>query len=277
MATTKRAAALYAVANDTWPAEVPPLTAPEAVRAAAKLWRFALGVSPTVDIYVTSGHRYTGIKRGRRFGLHVNPDNGWRHFVHELSHTLWRRYAPTHPDHGTDHARFEAKMVREVLKRGWLDGTLKSAPKPEPTPAEALAAKHAAERARIETRLAGWQRKAELAANAVSRVEWELAAHNRKVRAAARRAAARRASLSPEAKPAPKRKGPWQLVRERAAAIGVEIDREGGGGWYVTHPDDDNEATTDPLDGSHWCATFAEVAEAVAVYERHVTAQRVAA
>ena len=48
-----------------------------------------------------------------------------------------------------------------------------------------------------------------------------------------------------------------------AATIGVEIERDTAGGWWVTRPGMD----PDPLDGNHFCSTGNEVLEAVKVYE----------
>jgi len=223
-----------------WPAEIPPLTAPEAVRAASKLWRFVFGVGCPRDIFVTSGNRYTGESRR---GLEVNPDRGWRHFVHELSHAMWTRYAPTYRGHGADHGRFESKVAREVVKRGWLAGALKDAPSDKPAPT--LADKHAAERKRIEARLTSWQRKERLAANGVARVERELVAHDRKVRAAAKRADA------PKPEPKPRPPSLRQQALALAQAHGFEVEPLDGGGFNVWPPESlDDER--DPHHGDHY-------------------------
>lgn len=119
----------YARVNAAWPEELPTLTEDEATRAAKKLWRWALGTDP-IPIEITSGNRYTWTHQGK---LRVNASAGWNRFIHDLSHLFWRKangYDAVKP-HEKGHARFELRMRKEVLKRGWLDGKLKREPKPE--------------------------------------------------------------------------------------------------------------------------------------------------
>jgi hypothetical protein len=73
----------------------------------------------------------------------------------------------------------------------------------------------------------------------------------------------------------PKRKGPWQIVRERAAAIGAEIERDGPGSYWLTHPAFDE--LTDPLDGARWCRDLGELSIALRVYEEHFNPNKVPA
>jgi hypothetical protein len=123
----------YARVNDAWPKPLPELTEYEAIRAARRLWRWALGSEPP-EIQITSGNRYTWTRRGV---LMVNPSAGWDRFVHDLSHLFWRRANRVEHDlkpHEKGHARFELRMRKEVLRRGWLDGKLKPAPKPPKDP-----------------------------------------------------------------------------------------------------------------------------------------------
>jgi hypothetical protein len=123
----------YARVNDTWPAEVPELTADEAVRAARKLYRFVRRRKCPWKIETTSGNRYSYQRGGV---LYVNPTGrwhgaakGWQTLVHDLSHWLGG-------GHSKEHARLEARMVREVIGRGWLNGALKARARPAPVAVE---------------------------------------------------------------------------------------------------------------------------------------------
>lgn len=117
----------YERVNSTWPAEVPPLTKDEAIRAAKKLYRFVRHETFRGTVTVTSGRNYS---RAARYSIVVNPDRGWRDLIHDLSHWLCR------DRHGGSHARVERRMIKEVLKRGWLEGNLKSTPKAIVRPVE---------------------------------------------------------------------------------------------------------------------------------------------
>ena len=117
----------YKRVNDAWPAEVPKLTAEEAVKAARRLFRFC-GVKVT-ELKVSSGNRNNwGNWAG---GFTVNPSKGWHALVHGVSH--WVHYLKTRhtvAPHDKSHARLELRLVRQVVKRGWLTGRLKTQPKP---------------------------------------------------------------------------------------------------------------------------------------------------
>lgn len=147
----------YQRVNAEWPATVPPLTAEEAIRAGRKLYRFALRRTFKGKVRVTSGNRRTWIRRGEML---VNPAHGWHDLVHLLSH-----YAERGP-HGGDHARMELRMIREVKRRGWLDGRLG---RPEKSPVV-----HDLRRERYEricARLASWQAKLQRAQRAIQKLE----------------------------------------------------------------------------------------------------------
>lgn len=157
----------YQRTEATWPAEVPPLTADEAVRAARKLYRFARGRAIRVPVVPTTGRIYTGfgVDTAKPFGsgrnvLKVNAEHGWKQLVHGLSHA-------TGGGHSKGHARLEARMIREVLRRGWLDGALKTEPKPEPSQAD----RDARRLAQIEAGIARWQSKRKRAETALRKLE----------------------------------------------------------------------------------------------------------
>ena len=152
----------YERTDATWPAEVPPLTGDEAIRAARKLYRFVFGRTYLKPVTVTSGNRYSGY--GDK-GLVVNPvghrrgPGGWKAMVHELSHAFGG-------GHSKRHARLEARMIREVLRRGWLDGSLKSEPKPESTQVDQYARKLG----QIDGGIVRWERKKRRAENALRKL-----------------------------------------------------------------------------------------------------------
>jgi len=168
--------AWYERVNAASPAVVPRLTAAEAVRAAKKLYRFVRRHTWTGTVKVTSGNRYSRVRWGwfsPRTGAHegvmiVNPERGWQSLVHLLSHALYRG------SHGGEHARLERRMIREVLKRGWLNGTLKRPPKV--TPPRDLAAERAA---RAAAGLKRWLAKQKLAATKVRHYRRKVAYYAR--------------------------------------------------------------------------------------------------
>lgn len=54
-------------------------------------------------------------------------------------------------------------------------------------------------------------------------------------------------------------------ARTQAKALGVAIERDRQGGYWVSHPEVP-EGEGDPLDGGHFCGDGDEVAQAVQVY-----------
>lgn len=117
----------YERVNSTWANEVPPLTAAEAVKAAPRLLKKFSTIRPVKEVKVTSGNRYTWVRRGI---LYVNPDRketiggGWAALVHDLSHYVHWHDGVGKP-HSKEHAKLEIKMVKYVVRSGWLDGKLK--------------------------------------------------------------------------------------------------------------------------------------------------------
>ncbi len=114
----------YERVNAAWPKNVPALTFPEARRAARRLARFAKVTVPT-RIVETTGNRYTRLFYGE---LRINTSRGWHGFVHSLSHLFHRRTMRGFAPHDPTHARLELRLIKEVLRRGWLDGRLKDRP-----------------------------------------------------------------------------------------------------------------------------------------------------
>lgn len=156
----------YKRTEATWPEiTLPALTDDEAIRATRKLYRFVLGKACKRKFHVSSGKIYPTIyHKGSGPGLphgcaRVNPGMGWPTLVHALSHDLGG-------GHSKKHARLEARMIREVLKRGWLDGTLKTEPKPEPTAAD----RDAKRLAQVEAGIERWERKRKRAETALRKL-----------------------------------------------------------------------------------------------------------
>lgn len=146
----------YARVNACWPADVPALTAPEAIRAGRKLYRFAMGDTWQPEPVVSSGNRHTWIRHGV---MYVNPERGWLSLVHNLSHALCDADGP----HGADHARLEMRMIKHVVKSGWLAGALKDKPKPARPESDTRVVKYA----RTLACLGLWERKHKRAENAI--------------------------------------------------------------------------------------------------------------
>lgn len=115
----------YEEANTVWPAELPAITAQEAARAARKLTRHF-------------GKRKSG--RVRRCWVRLKPPfnilrRGWRRLVHDVSHRVYRyefKKRAGFGEHGAQHALLELEMVKYVIEHGWLNGALRSEPKPRP-------------------------------------------------------------------------------------------------------------------------------------------------
>lgn len=141
----------YERVNAAWPSNVPPMTDRIAITAAKRLFRWATGHRLKRAVVVTSGNRSTW---GYGNELRVNPSAGWRTFVHHLSHWIdtlaWSQRG--RKPHDRSHARFELRMVREVLKRGWLESPA-PVEKPKPSLIEQRAAHAVAMHARAVRRL----------------------------------------------------------------------------------------------------------------------------
>ena len=146
----------------TWPHPLlPALTPAEAISAAKRLYRFALGKKFSGKVIATSGNRRTWVRSGV---LYVNPDQGWRNIVHDLSHYAHRRLHPSEDPHGWHHARLEAAMAAKVVGSGWLDGKLKAK-------AKAKADLKSTRYQRTLDALTRWETKAKRAASAIKKLK----------------------------------------------------------------------------------------------------------
>lgn len=156
----------YERVNAAWPRPLPALTAEEAVRASRRLYRYGTKKTWRGDVRVTSGRNLGGIYGGTML---VNPSLGWEHLVHYLSHDVERS------GHGARHARMELRMIKEVVKRGWLEGKLKVTPKPALAPRD-LKAERAA---RLLGRATRWEAKRKRAETALKKIRRQLRYYER--------------------------------------------------------------------------------------------------
>lgn len=178
----------YRRVNAAWPAQLPPLTPIEAIRAARKLYRFALGATfPAQNVRLTSGRRYSYIRRGIMF---VNPGGhsagsrrGWEALVHDLSHYFDNRLSPDTRPHASAHARLEIRLIKEVVARGWLGGSLKDEERTETT--AAVAAPQAEKLGRVLRLMEGWEKKRRRAENALRKLGRQRRYYERKLGAGA--------------------------------------------------------------------------------------------
>jgi hypothetical protein len=159
----------YQPVNSAWPEAIPPITRDEAERAMRKLARH----------FKIRTYR----SRPRRCWVAVSPPyhilrRGWRRLVHDLSHEWFRQVYPRKHPHDPLHARYEAEMTAYVLAAGWLDGTLRPAPKEKPS--RDLVAERAA---RIEARVKAWETKKKRAETALRKLRAKQRYYQRKLAA----------------------------------------------------------------------------------------------
>lgn len=155
--------------NDKWPAGMTAPDADEAIRGARRLYRKAFGKPWRGPVRLTSGNRHTWIRRGV---LVVNPDGwpgGWRGIVHDLSHYAHARLNPDDRPHATRQVYIERDLTDYAIRAGFPDGRLKPAAKPAPNPA----AVRAAELAKLDRRIAGWETRLTRATHALVRLNRE--------------------------------------------------------------------------------------------------------
>ncbi len=156
-----------------WPEAIPELTDAEAARAWRRLWRFSMGEAYTALISFSSGNRRPTRWHweGNRRCVTINTSAGWREFVHDASHLFVHLCNPGDRPHSKFHARFEAKLVREVIKRGWLEGKLRDAPKAAEQPIDELTQRRRDKLARIAAGLERWDSKLRRAERAIAKLQ----------------------------------------------------------------------------------------------------------
>jgi hypothetical protein len=200
--------------NAIWPKPLPKLDGDEAIRAVKKLIR-SEGFKPSGYHYcVTTGNRHTWTRRtsvGDKTWF-VNSSRGWQSLVHHVSHWIFSRKNGNLSPHHWKHANIEARLIRLVLDRGWLSGSLKTTPKVErpPVPVNVVRV------AMIRERIARWESKAKRAETALRKLKRSLAAIERYE---AKKAAG---LVPPPTPPAPRPKKPSKLeaLRAEARALG---------------------------------------------------------
>lgn len=153
--------AKYQSVNGAWPegtneGRALKPTPQEALSGARRLYRKAFGRPFKGKMKLTSGGRYTYIRRGV---FYVNPDQdghggggGWHEIVHGISHYACARLHPKAPGHGPQHAWIERELIEHVVNSGWLEGKLRRPEKPKGDP---KAERHA----RVLARIIAWERK----------------------------------------------------------------------------------------------------------------------
>jgi len=85
----------------------------------------------------------------------------------------------------------------------------------------------------------------------------------------AQKSAAQKAADKARAQERARNASAMKKAKKLAATCGVEIEKEGAGAYWVTHPDF-LDSGDDPLEGSHFCSDGAEVLAAVEVYAAEV-------
>ncbi len=151
----------YVRVNGAWPRPIPSLTPQEALSAAKRLYRIAMGRPFKGAMQITSGNRHTWIRQGV---FYVNPENGWHDLVHDISHYAHWRLHPDKSGHDFRHAYLEKQLVETVVTKGWLEGKLKRTPKEKPPVQEVRYQ-------RILDRIKAWRTKQKRAANALAKLE----------------------------------------------------------------------------------------------------------
>jgi len=165
--------------NSQFGSDHPVLSGPESVLAARKLYRFAMGRAFEGEVKLTSGRRYTWVRRGV---MSVNPDKresgarGLRAMIHDLSHYCHARLHPSDAPHSERQAILEAKMAEFALTRGFLEGSLKRATPPEKPKPDKVKVRHA----RLVARREKWATELERAKRLLAKAQREVREYERR-------------------------------------------------------------------------------------------------
>ena len=153
----------YGQVNRMWPDEIPPITKEEAFKAYKLLTRKFGSKKVWCEYYNKWETKKLSIgrRRPRRCWICLSGncnllDRGWRRLVHDISHRVYDfRFPQSSRDHNIAQAKIEQEMAQFVIDSGWLDGKLKSKPKPKPTKDE----KQTAKTKNLIKLIRSWERK----------------------------------------------------------------------------------------------------------------------
>jgi hypothetical protein len=170
----------YQRVNIAWPSDMRTPTPGQAINAVRRLYRWGIGENWTGPIKLTSGRNYTWTHSGV---FMVNPDashhgGGWKALIHDLSHYLWRKAnkgMPVRP-HEKGHAKLELAMIKQVIKRGWLQPPVD---KIKPVPAKGDKIKKVYDR--LQKRRMDWQRKERRAVNALKKLKRQMVYYEKRL------------------------------------------------------------------------------------------------
>lgn len=115
--------------NVLWPKPLPKLDSAEAISAAKRIYRRAMGKPFKGMFKAVAGNRRTWIRYST---MTVNAGKGWDDLVHMLSHCAHRRLHPGKAPHDLSHAKLERELIHYVIDSGWLGGKLKPKAKAAP-------------------------------------------------------------------------------------------------------------------------------------------------
>jgi hypothetical protein len=151
-----------------WAVITPPdITRPEIERATKKLWRYALRESFTAKMRI--------VKRKDLWTIRFD----WKGAPYWMRFMSWRGLCKGMADtcaiiEGGDAAEVEFLLVKEVIKRGWLDGRLRDKLIPPRTKAEIAEKKRSDTVVSIKRRIKAWSSKAKRAENALKKINTQL-------------------------------------------------------------------------------------------------------
>ena len=149
------------------------LTRGEAIRASRKLYRFATRETfkGTIKAGITTRVFFPGrFRMGQpeaATAITVAARKGWYLFVVALAVDLAAAYSG-------DSDEVHLSLVREVIKRGWLDGRLSDKLIPPTTPEQRAMKKHADLVVNVRKRIKAWNTKAKRATTALKKLNAQL-------------------------------------------------------------------------------------------------------
>ena len=170
---------LYETINAGWPANMPVPTDEEAIAGSRRLYKEFAGEAWRGKVRITSGNRYTWIRRGE---MVVNPNRverfhaaGWPSIVHDLSHVVHWILNPELKPHHENQAVLEDDMRRYVIDQKFHEGTLIR--KAKPTKRRDIVAERYG---RIVERQRRWEAKLKRAQTALGKAERDRRQYERR-------------------------------------------------------------------------------------------------